>query len=168
MAVDKPIGGNPVKNNGGKVVKAGNTDGSVVGDLPLVTLAADDAPNGTVVIEGATLGTTKALTSGTFSYQPAKGTEFLLRIAGDNANKINGTLSTVLSVGGVENEYVWDGIMELNSTRKLDDGSLIAFGDDNAAGPVEPNRGVPGQLVYMSGSKTPFSDDYKAKDTAES
>ena len=53
---------------------------------------------------------TKAVSSGTFAYQPATGENFLLRMAGDNAEKINGVSSDVLAVGGVANEYNWDGV----------------------------------------------------------
>ena len=161
------------KNDGGVIVKAGNTDGSVVAKVSLIELAAGEKTVLPVTVAEKAAGAdnavvTKAVSSGTFAYQPATGENFLLRMAGDNAEKINGVSSDVLAVGGVANEYNWDGIMELNTTRSLVDGSEIAFGNDNAAGPAFPSRAVPGELVFMDGGKTPERADYKAKDSAES
>ena len=163
MATHNP-NGLVVRNDGGTIVKAGNTDGSVVSALTLVELAQDRVVAPVTILEvGAAV---KALSGGTFAYTPAKGEEFLMRSAGPNATTINGTDSDILEVGGRFNVDAFDGINELNSTRDTD-GDLVAFGNDNAAGPVEPSRSVPGELTYMFGGKAPQTSAYKAKDTAE-
>jgi len=197
MASQKVIGGNPTRNDGGTVVKAGNNDGSVVTKtLNVNDLAKSHEVYGSQVVEnvGVSNGTSdpagvgKALSGGTFAFTPAHGADFLLHMAGPNAANVNGSASTVLAVGGHKTDR-YDGIMELNSTR--DRGTMTynvlaapstavvpgrtitgggverAFGDDDAAGPVIPSRSVPGELVYMQGGKTPVQDEYKAKDEAE-
>ena len=154
--------GSVVRNNGGTIVKAGAAT-STFTPLPLVDLAQDRNTAPMTAREGDDVTTAG---EATFAYQPLSGENFLLRMAGPNAEKINGSSSTILAVGGMVNEYDCDGIMELNSTRDAS-GNLVAFGDDNAAGPVIPSRSVPGQLVYRTGAKAPASDVYKAKDSAE-
>jgi len=163
MATHKP-NGSVVRNDGGTVVKAGNTDGTVVSALPLVDLAQDRSISPVTVKEVGAAD--KALSSGTFAYTPAKGEEFLMRSAGPNATKINGSVSTILEVGGRFNVDAFDGICELNTTRDSN-GNEVVFGNDEAAGPVNPSRAVPGELTYMFGGKAPQTSAYKAKDTAE-
>lgn len=158
------LSGSAANNDGGVIVKAGSL-ADLVTNLPLADLANGDERNGSVVVEDST-ARIKAVSSGTFAFFPEHGEDYLLHMAGPNAAKINGVASDVLSTGGVANEYVYDGIMELNSTRDSA-GNLVSFGDDNAAGPVEPSRSVPGSLVYMQGGKTPNAADYKAKNVAE-
>lgn len=127
MSIARPQGSGNEKRNGGTIVAAGNVSasGPVANVLDLVEVNGSRSSYGSKVVVdtngGASNadphGVTKAVSSGTFAYTPAKGTNFLLRAAGDtNAGKINNTSSTVLSVGG-NNTPV--SIHKLTSTRKL-------------------------------------------------
>ena len=203
MAISKPVSGNPVRNDGGTVVKGGDLDNSVITrSFTLAEMNLGEDSYGSKVTEKVAVsdgqsdpsGRGKAVSSGTFAYAPAtNGENFLLRTAGPNAEAVNGVPSTVLAVGGQANEYTWDGIHELNTTRQLGSmadraydvlarpsvdvvpgrtvgtgaGLEVAFGDDDAAGPQYPSRAVPGELTYMFGGKVAKSDVYKAKDQAE-
>ena len=207
MSVARPQGSGSEKRNGGTVVAAGNVSasGPIANVLDLVEVNGSKRSYGSKVIAdtngGASNadphGVTKALSSGSLAYTPAKGSNFLLRLAGDtNAGKVNGSSSTVLSVGGNKTPV---SIHKLNSTRKLGAYSSTVFnvlavpnGDvvpgrtkganaGNQANYVQmdgstaatddaasPSRSVPGELTYMFGGKSPKSDDYKARNSYES
>lgn len=200
--------GGPRKNNGGTVVNAGN----VAAGNPVTKVIGVNEVNGsknqygskvvtdTAVGNGTTdpHGVVKVKSAGTFAYSPAKGQGFLIRNAGDDASKVNGSATTLLSVpGGVSNVS----IHKLTSTRALGAyastsfdvlarpstsvvpgrtkglgaGDPVAYvqADDgtttsNVDNAASPTRSVPGELTYMFGSKTPKNDAYKAKNSYES
>jgi hypothetical protein len=163
MAVSKPNAAADVRNDGGTIVKANGkgSDSPITVGTSLVELAVGDDGNGSVVLENAY--TEKAVDSGTFAFTPAKGEDFLLYMAGPNADSVNGSSSTILSVGGRYNIDAFDGVNELSSTRGSD-GTLVDFGEDLAA---SPSRAVPGELVFMAGGKTPETNAYKSRSVAE-
>lgn len=108
MASQKANNSNPIKNDGGTVVQAGDVS-SKLADLSIINNLADNPGYGTVVTQdtpSAPLsfndphGVTKAKSAGTFAYTPAPGTNYLLVGAGDNASSVNGSASTVLNPGG--------------------------------------------------------------------
>ena len=203
----KSAGGSP-KNNGGTVVNAGN----VSAGNPVTKVIQVNEINGSkiqygtkpVVNTGVGNGTSdphgvvKVKSAGTFAFTPAKGEGFLVRNAGDNASKINGTASTLLSIpGGVSNVSIHkltstramgtyadasynvlarpNGQVVPGRTKGLGAGSQVAYvqADDgttttNVDNAASPTRSVPGELTYMFGSKTPKNDTYKAKNVTES
>lgn len=127
MSITQPQGSGKEKRNGGTVVAAGNVSasGPIANVLDLVEVNGTKQSYGSKVVTdtngGASNadphGVTKAVSAGTFAYTPAKGTNFLLRAAGDtNAGKVNNTSSTVLSVGGNKTPV---SIHKLTSTRRL-------------------------------------------------
>lgn len=110
-------GGGSTLNNGGTVVGAGNVpaDSPITKVIDINDLNTGSEYGSKVVADTATganftdpHGVVKAKSSGTFAYTPAKGTNFLLRAAGDtNAGKVNNSSSTVLSIpGGVSQNSV--------------------------------------------------------------
>jgi hypothetical protein len=164
MAVSKPVSGSPVVNDGGSLIKANGKgpDSPVTKALSVADVAMGNPVTGSKMIEDAAK-VVKANTSGSFAFTPAKGADFLLAMAGPNAENINGVSSSVLSVGGNYNSDSFDGINELSSTRDAA-GNLVDFGNDEAA---TPSRAVPGELVFMAGGKKPVTNAYKAQDSAE-
>lgn len=202
MPVIKPINANAVKNDGGTMINAGNNDGSVITKtLDVAEVAKSNEVYGSQVVANAAVGdgtsdpagVQKAKASGTLAYNPPHGENFLLRIAGDNAAKINGSVSVVLARGGVANEYLWDGICENAKVTRYGDmadrefdilarpstavvpgrvkgsnaGAALDIGPDDAAGPIVPRLAVPGSLVFMAGGKAPLSTTYKSKEASE-
>lgn len=207
MSIARPQGSGSEKRNGGTVVAAGNvsSSGPVTNVLDLVEVNGSRYQYGSKVVAdtngGASNadphGVTKALSSGTLAYTPAKGANFLLRAAGDtNAGKVNGSSSTVLSVGGNKTPV---SIHKLTSTRRMGayadaEFNVLAVPNGNVvpgrtkgtgAGSqsnyvqkdgsttanddaASPTRSVPGELTYMFGSKSPKNDTYKARNSYES
>jgi hypothetical protein len=203
----KSAGGSP-KNNGGTVVNAGNVSAGnpVTRVIQVNQINASKSQYGTkpVVNTGVGNGTSdphgvvKVKSAGTFAFTPAKGEGFLIRNAGDNASKINGTASTLLSIpGGVSNVSIHkltstraigayddasynvlarpDGSVVPGRTKGLGAGSSVAYVqvDDgttttNVDNAASPTRSVPGELTYMFGGKSPKNDTYKAKNVTES
>jgi len=198
-------GGGSKKNNGGTIVNAGN----VPAGSPTTKVVGLNEVNGTrndygtrVVTDtngGASnadpTGVRKAKSSGTFAYTPAKGTNFLIRAAGDNASNVNNSASTVLSVPGNKTPK---SINKAVSTVRYGSYATAAFnilavpnGDvvpgrtkGTGAGAASnfvqmdgstaasddaatPTRSVPGELTYMFGGKEPLNADYKAKNSYE-
>lgn len=164
MAVSKANAAADVRNDGGVIVKANGkgSDSPITKGTSLVELAVGDDGNGSVVVEDAGK-VIKAVSSGTFAFTPAKGEDFLLCMAGPNTDTINGSASTILSVGGRYQIDAFDGVAERSSTRDAN-GDVVEFGEDKAA---SPSRSVPGELVFMAGGKMPESNDYKSRDAAE-
>lgn len=207
MSTTTAKGSGSTVNNGGTVV-AGGTLGS---DSPMTEVLNVNELNtgseyGSKVKENATsgaagyvdpAGVTKAVSGGTFAYTPAKGTNFLMRAAGDNASKVNNSASTVLSIpGGVGTQ---GNIHKIVDTRRLgaysdasfnvlalpssgvvpgrtkgtgagSDSNFVQMDGSTAAtdDAASPTRSVPGELTYMFGSVVPKQDDYKAKNSYES
>lgn len=178
-------------NNGGTIVNAGNVsaDSPVTKVLDLNDLNTGSEYGSKVVVNTATganftdpQGVIKAVSAGTFAYTPAKGTNFLLRAAGDtNAGKVNGSASNVLTIpGGVTNKS----IHKLVTTRQMGTyatasfnvlavpssgvvpgrtkgtgaGSVVEYvqADDGSTAASDdaasPTRSVPGELTYHFGS----------------
>lgn len=142
-------------------------------------------------------GVTKAKSAGTFAYTPERGSNFLIRGAGDNASKVNNSSSTVLSIpGGVSTQgsihktvasYRFgsysnasfnvlarpNGNVVPGLTKGTGAGTQSEFVqmDGSTAATddaASPTRSVPGELTYMFGSVVPKQDDYKAKNSYES
>ena len=208
MASTTAKGSGSTVNNGGTVVNAGNVsaDSPVTKVLAVNELNTGSEYGSTVVVNTAVgngtsdpHGVIKAKTSGTFAYTPGKGENFLLRAAGDtNAGKVNGSVSTVLTVpGGVSSKS----IHKLVTTRQLGTYATASYNvlarpstsvvpgrtKGNGAGTVvnyvqaddgttpasddaaSPTRSVPGELTYHFGALSrPTSGDYKARDSYES
>jgi len=206
MSDQKAVSANPKKNNGGVIVQAGNTSGSLVVDLAVKSLNAsvNTAYGSQVVVDtngGATNadphGVTKAVSGGTFAYTPAKGTNFIMRAAGDNASKINNIASSLLNVpGGATNvsinaltkttrvgayaSHAFNVLAVPSSenfpglTRGASAGTPVSYvqADDGSTttgvdNAAYPSRSVPGELTYMFGGKLPKNDAYKAKNSYE-
>lgn len=206
MASTTAKGSGSTVNNGGTVVNAGN----VSADSPITkVIDVNDLNTGSeygskVVVNTATgaaftdpQGVIKAKSAGTFAYTPAKGSNFLMRAAGDtNAGKINNSASSLLTVpGGATNVS----IHKLVTTRQLGTyatasfdvlatpssgvvpgrtkgtgaGTLVEYvqADDGSTAASDdaatPTRSVPGELTYMFGSVSPKQDDYKARNSYE-
>jgi hypothetical protein len=199
-------GGGSKKNNGGTIVNAGNVPAGspttkVVG-LNEVNGARNDY--GTKVVtdtnggaaDADPRGVTKAKSSGTFAYTPAKGTNFLIRAAGDNASKVNNSASTLLNVpGGVSNVSVNklittrrvgayadakfnvlavpNGNIFPGRTKGTGSGSVVNYTsttNGSASGTddaASSTRTVPGELTYMFGGKLPLNANYKSRDSYE-
>lgn len=206
MSIARPKGSGSEKRNGGTLVAAGNVSasGPVSNVLDLVEVNGSKQSYGSKVVTdtngGASNadphGVTKVVSSGTFAYTPAKGTNFLLRAAGDtNAGKVNNTSSTVLSVGGNKTPKsihktvstrrlgayadasfnvlaVPNGNVVPGRTKGTGNGALSNFVQkDGTTSAVDdaatPTRSVPGELTYMFGSKNPKNDTYKARNSYE-
>lgn len=199
-------GGGSSKNNGGTVVNGGNVPAGspmtkVIGVNELNTGSTYGSQVKVDTNGGASnadpKGVTKVVSAGTFAYTPAKGTNFLIRAAGDNASKVNNTSSTVLSIpGGVSTK---GSIHKSVSSRRLGSYANTTFNvlavpngdlfpgrskgtgsgsnsnfvraDDGTTAASDdaatPTRSVPGELTYMFGSIVPKQDDYKAKNARE-
>lgn len=207
MAVTKSKSAEPVKNNGGTLINAGTP----ASDSPITKVLGANELNAEVESYGSKLyvntatgngtsdphGVMKAVSSGTFAYTPAAGTNFLLRQGGStNAGKINGTASTVLTSPSNVTPVT---IHKLTSTRRVGLYSATVFnklarpstsvvpgrtrgtGHGNLSSFVQtdgvtttgvdeaasPTRAVPGELTYMFGGKLPKNDNYKAIDAHE-
>lgn len=207
MASTTAKGSGSTVNNGGTIVGAGNVsaDSPVTKVIDINDLNTGREYGSKVVVNTAVgngtsdpQGVIKAVSSGTFAYTPPKGSNFLLRAAGDtNAGKVNGSSSSVLSIpGGVSNVS----IHKLVTTRQLGTYATASFNvlarpstsvvpgrtkgtgagtevtyvqaDDGSTAATDdaasPTRSVPGELTYMFGSVTPKQDDYKARNSYES
>lgn len=206
MSTTTAKGSGSTVNNGGTVV-AGGTLGS---DSPMTdVINVNELNTGSeygskVLVNTATgaeftdpQGVIKAVSGGTFAYTPAKGTNFLMRAAGDNASKVNNSASTVLSIpGGVGTD---GNIHKIVDTRRIgayadasfnvlalpssgvvpgrtkgtgagSDSNFVQVDGSTAAtdDAATPTRSIPGELTYMFGSVIPKQDDYKAKNSYES
>jgi hypothetical protein len=190
----------PVINNGGTVVNGGNvSDGPINNPVTVSDISTQGDYGSKVKVRVPTdleftdtPGVIKSKDSGTFSYNPEVGSNYIIRGAGDNASKINDSNTTVLNVGGVAQKTVH----KLESTRKI--GSYATAAYDVMATPssgIAPNRTkgvgagdlsnyvstvsnapakdvaasssrlVPGTLTYHIG--VPVNDVYAAKNVFE-
>ncbi len=191
MASTTAKGSGSTVNNGGTIVNAGNVsaDSPVTKVLDLNDLNTGSEYGSKVVVNTATganftdpHGVIKAVSAGTFAYTPAKGTNFLLRAAGDtNAGKVNGSSSTVLSIpGGVTNKSIHKLVTtrqvgtyataEFNvlavpssgvvpgRTKGTGAGTVVNYvqADDGSTSATDdaasPTRSVPGELTYHFGA----------------
>jgi hypothetical protein len=206
MSTTTAKGSGSTVNNGGTVVGGGNVPAGspmtkVIGVNELNTgreygsQVAVDTDGGASNADPH--GVTKAKTSGTFAYTPERGSNFLIRGAGDNASKVNNSASTVLSTpGGVSTQ---GSIHKTVASYRVGSYSNTSFNvlarpngnvvpglskgtgagtqteyvqmDGSTAATDDaatPTRSVPGELTYMFGSVVPKQDDYKAKNSYES
>ena len=166
--------GSEVRDGG--VVLAGGTLGS---DSPMTkVLNTKDLATGTeygskVVANDGTggrfsdqAGVTTSKGAGTLAYNPPVGTNFLLLQAGDNAGKINGTTSTVLTVPGADYDgSPRDMVHKVVKTRKYGSYATASFNVLAPAGSgMVPGRakgsvaGNAANFVQMDGS-TAATDD---------
>jgi|694.fasta_scaffold00435_60 hypothetical protein len=209
MSIASPQGSGIEKRNGGTLINAGNVSatGPVANVLDLVEVNGSKRSYGSkVLVDDSNSGGSqnadphgikKAYSAGTFAYNPAAGTNFIMRLAGDNAAKVSNVSSTALSVGGnktpvsihkivdtrrigaysdrvfnlyaVPNGYVFPGLTR--GTGYGNDANYVQA-DDGVTAAVDdaatPTRSVPGELIYMFGGKTAKVDTYKAKNSYES
>lgn len=191
MASTTAKGSGSTVNDGGTIVNAGNVtaDSPITKVIDLNDLNTGSDYGSKVVVNTATgaeftdpQGVVKAKSSGTFAYTPAKGTNFLLRAAGDtNAGKINGSSSTVLTIpGGATNvsihkivttrqlgtyaTTVFDVLAVPSSsvvpgrTKGTGAGTVVNYvqADDGSTSATDdaatPTRSVPGELTYHFGA----------------
>lgn len=176
------ISGNPIRNNGGTVKKAGN----VAANSPITssrTLMQDAArtPYGPKVVlsSGATgsSGNVGTYSFGTnFAYQMVPG-RYIMKKA---TSHINGSANTLLTSCAAD-VGIRRPIPFLETTRALGSGYLtswdyetgaitkganagaaVSFGTDDAAHPTDA---VPGELAYKTGSPNPsdWQDEYKPR-----
>lgn len=206
MSTTTAKGSGSTVNNGGTVVAAGTlgSDSPMTEVLNVNELNTGSEYGSKVLVDTATganftdpHGVIKAVSAGTFAYTPAKGTNFLIRAAGDNASKVNNSASTVLNIpGGVSTA---GHIYKIVDTRRIgaysdasfnvlalpssgvvpgrtkgtgagNDSNFVQMDGSTAAtdDAATPTRSIPGELTYMFGSVVPKQDDYKAKNTYES
>ncbi|NDB57179.1 hypothetical protein EB001_01825 [bacterium] len=128
MSIARPQGSGSEKRNGGTLINAGNVsaNGPIANVLDLVEVNGGRHSYGSKVYidnsnSGGSLnadphGVAKAYSAGTFAYNPAAGSNFIMRLAGDtNAGKISNVSSTALQVGGNKTPV---SIHALTSTRR--------------------------------------------------
>lgn len=179
MAIQtKAINGNSVRNNGGVVLGGGN-----IGTNAPITNAPSNKSMGVPNKDGPsnTIGvnSTGVFTNRVFQYQ--------------GSHKFPGPLQTNEVAGVVDNDVVTPGNPASSPVDAIHDkvtqrsllqrtagwnwatGALLstptnqndtyksADGGSTVDYAAVPSRSVPGQLVYMQGSPTPKSDNYKAK-----
>jgi hypothetical protein len=206
MASTTAKGSGSTVNNGGTVVGAGNVPaGSPITKVIDVNALNTGSEYGSkVIVNTATdasftdpQGVIKAKSAGTFAYTPPRGSNYLLRAAGDtNAGKINGSSSDLLTVpGGVSQKSIHKLVTtyqlgtyataEFNVLALPSSGVVPGRTKGTGAGTevdyvqvdgttaatddaASPTRSVPGELTYMFGSVTPKQDDYKARNSYES
>lgn len=174
------ISGNPVRKKGATILNAGNVDGkNVTNNLTLATNAFK-VPYGSrpflAVSPGSSgnVGTKAALSSGQFG-KMTKGKYLIYGL--NRSDTIAGlTTITVLTYPGHPPLYRPRGFINASAgsrllnitswnavtgaaTKGVSAGNLTTFGQDKQT----ISDAIPGQLVYMPGSKTPYQDNYKAK-----
>lgn len=179
MTIAKAISGQPQKNNGSTIVKAGNVASSLmVNDVTLMEQTAAVVEYGSKPVlavsptSSGNLGTAKAISGGTFNKANTPG----VYIAKKLATTINGSANTVLLSGGSDFGGA-RGVNSLTTTRRLDEdswnavtgdvtkganaGDLVSFGADHAV--LYSTYDVPGELTYKTGAPLPVNDNYKPK-----
>lgn len=206
MATTTAKGSGSTVNDGGTIVNAGTTasDSPITKVVNLNQLATGNEYGSVVKVNTATganftdpQGVIKAKSAGTFAYTPNHGENFLIRGAGDNAAKVNGSASTVLSIpGGVGTD---GNIHAIVDTRRLGayadaefnvlavpssgvvpgrvkgtgagtDQNFVQVDGSTAAtdDAASPTRSVPGELTYhFGGLGRATTDEYKARDSYE-
>ena len=185
MSTQAAVSGQPYKNNGGVMKKAGSANTSAGQPITKSRTVMDDAvttPYGSKVVlsSGSTgssgnVGTFNAKT--TFAYQMVAGRYIMKR----NTAYVNGVADAFLTSGASESSEKMRAIPYVESARSLGSGVSTSwnyvtgaitkgagagesrsFGQDHAA---RPTNAVPGELVYKTGSQTytDWQDDYKPK-----
>lgn len=111
MSISKPKGSGSEKRNGGTVVAGGTLgpDSPMSKVLNTKDLSTGNEYGSKVIAHTGTggkysdqVGITTSKGAGTLAYNPSAGTNYILLQAGDNASKINGTTSTVLTIPGAD------------------------------------------------------------------
>jgi hypothetical protein len=121
-------------NNGGTIVHAGNVSDTTKNlELNTINASVNNGYGSKVYVNTATgngtsdpwgIALAKSAGTGGIAYNPAKGTNYIMRYAGDNASKVNNDSSTVLTIpGGATNKT----INKLVTTRQLGSYSDTSF-----------------------------------------
>lgn len=178
MSTQKAISGNPQRNNGGTVVKAGNitSNGPITSQRTLMNNAMEDGYGSKVILavsptSSGTLGTFNGKTI--FANPVANGVYHGVKLT----SVINGSTdgAYAISAGAADagnRRYP----TPITSTRRLDEtswdyvtgdvtkggnaGAVSSFGADHAA---TPTNAIPGELTYKTGALIPVNDDYKPR-----
>jgi hypothetical protein len=184
------VSGQPTKNKGGTVKKAGAAN-TTTGPITKTRTLMQDAvttPYGTNVAlssgaaySSGNLGTFNAKT--TFAYQQAKGSYLMKRYT----QKVNGVADTYLTSGASSSSERMRAIPSLEAARSLGSGVSTSWDYETGAitkgtgagesrsfvNPIgggasldsaaRPTNAVPGELTYKTGAKLPVNNDYKPK-----
>lgn len=179
MAVQRAVSGNPYKNNGGVVVKAGNVSSdSPVSRLTILSNSQYDGSYGAkITLAGGTAGQSGHLGTfnpkSTFAYRMVEG-EFIVHGKGVT-RKINGAASNAIASGAADtggrrpiafkentrrlNITSWNAVTGA-ATKGANAGALSSFGTDDAARPTDA---VPGEICYKTGKLNPVQDEFKPR-----
>lgn len=166
-------------NNAHGTMKANGTATSNVVESVTTPRPTVDAFASTVVEDTVTVKdyAGKAISGGTFAHNHVKPissliTDELAGLSNDSIKTPGNDGDTIRSINKLETLRTrrFTSAIRTNKynryTNKFDDGypqvTVDTLATDAAA---TPTASVPGELNYMSGSKTPYSDTYKAKTT---
>jgi hypothetical protein len=183
MSTQAAVSGQPYKNNGGVMKKAGSANTAIGNPITKSRTLMDDAvttPYGAKVVlsSGSTgssgnVGTFKSLTN--FAQQMLPGHYIMKK----RTFFVNGSANSYLTSCASESSERMRAIPYLESTRTYGSGvstsfnpftgqltkggnagGLASFGNDHAARPTDA---IPGELVYKTGAKLPVQNDYAPK-----
>ncbi len=175
MSTTAPKGSGSENRDGGTVLAGGTlgSDSPITKNLNTKDLATGTEYGSKVVANDGTggrfsdqAGVTTAKGAGTLAYNPSAGTNYIVLQAGDNAGKINGTTSTVLTVPGADYDgSPRDMIHKVVKTYKYGSYATASFNVLATAGSgMVPGRtkgsgaGSSANFVQMNGS-TAATDD---------
>ena len=175
MSISAPKGSGSEKRNGGTVVAGGTlgSDSPMTKNLNTKDLSTGSEYGSKVYAHTGTggrytdqVGVTTSKGAGTLAYNPAAGTNYIVLQAGDNAGKINGTTSTVLTIPGADYDgSPRDMIHKVVKTKKYGSYATAVFNVLAHAGSgMVPNRtkgtgyGDTANFVQKDGT-TPAVDD---------
>lgn len=183
MGIQAAVAGQPRKNDGGAVLKAGT--GSSMSTYPftnrttLLNSVAVIPRYGAKLLKAVSptssgnIGTFLPITGGTFNYQPGKGQGWLIRGYSSSIN--GGTItSSALKFGSRVDVYTknplsltttrryhitsWNAVTG-RATKGVNAGAVSSFGTDHSIG----TDAVPGRLAYLQGAITVKQDTYKPR-----
>jgi len=162
--------GTSTKNNGGSIIAGGSNSSVVSKQNPK---GSNVGVFGSVVVESAVVGNTKAVSGGVFAHQHIKpiAARVTTELAGVASTAITDTGDTVTrSINKLESVVTNKTATAFRAgnfnlyTGKYANGSVLSptdsFGNDVAANPTTL---VPGRLTYMLGKSTPVVTSYKEK-----
>jgi hypothetical protein len=175
MSTTAPKGSGSENRDGGTVLAGGTlgSDSPITKNLNTSQLATGTQYGSKVLAHTGTggrysdqAGVTTAKGAGTLAYNPSAGTNYIVLQAGDNAGKINGTTSTVLTVPGADYDgSPRDMIHKVVKTYKYGSYATASFNVLATAGSgMVPGRtkgsgaGSSANFVQMNGS-TAATDD---------
>jgi hypothetical protein len=185
MTTTKAISGNPKRNNGGTIVKAGNHDGTnITNSVTLASNASDKLLYGSQVIQAVSPDS-----SGNIGTHKPRTGDFAGQVAGNyiglgyNTFTVANNLTISKATGGDKGArrpiQIWPGYQRLDITSwdyvtgaktvGSNDGvtvqpsginGTVGDGADDAANPTDA---VPGELVYLTTGKLATQKDYEAR-----